>query len=166
MLKHFYFVGQIEFGLEICLVHQRLILNISIWKSITEKVNAVGTTQRSVTEVKDKWRNMCGVEEMRFTEHRRETQKTGGGGAPPAPLSQTVADIVDLYKGCRSFVGVSGGIETQISNQTGVLFYNSNIMVKKNDIYCNPPILPSESCPSVQLTNIPIKCIPFNDIII
>ena len=90
----------------------------------------------------------------------------GGGGAPPAPLSQTVADIVDLYKGCRSFVAVSGGIETQISNQTGVLFYNSNIMVKKNDIYCNPPILPSESCPSVQLTNIPIKCIPFNDIII
>ena len=89
-----------------------------------------------------------------------------GGGAPPAPLSQTVADIVDLYKGCRSFVAVSGGIETQISNQTGVLFYNSNIMVKKNDIYCNPPILPSESCPSVQLTNIPIKCIPFNDIII
>ena len=59
---------------------------------------------------------------MRFAEHRRETQKTGGG-PPPAPLSQTVADIVDLYKGCSSFVGVSGGIETPISKHTGVLFY-------------------------------------------
>ena len=29
----------------------------SVWKSITEKVNAVGTAQRSVTEVKDKLRN-------------------------------------------------------------------------------------------------------------
>ena len=63
-------------------------------------------------------------------ENRRKTQKTGGR-PPPAPLSQTVADIVDLYKGCSSFVGVSGGTETPISKQTGVLFYNSNIMVKK-----------------------------------
>ena len=54
-----------------------------------------------------------------------------GGGPPPAPLSQTVADIVDLYEGCSSFVGVSGGMETSISKQTGVIFYNSNIMVKK-----------------------------------
>ena len=102
----------------------------SIWKTRTEKVNAVGTAQRSVTEVKDKWRNMCRDAKMRFTEHRRETQKTGGGPSP-APLSQTVADIVDLYKGCSSFVGVSGGLETPISKQTVVLFYNSNIMVKK-----------------------------------
>ena len=100
--------------------------NQSIWKTIIEKVHAVGTAQRSVTEVKDKWRNMC----RDFAEHRRETQKTGGGPTP-APLSQTVADIVDLYKGCSSFVGVSGGIETPISKQTVVLFYNSNIMVKK-----------------------------------
>nr|XP_022286425.1 nuclear apoptosis-inducing factor 1-like [Crassostrea virginica] len=91
----------------------------SIWKTITEKVNAVGNAQRSVTEVKDKWRNMCRDAKMRFAEHRRESQKTGGG-PPPAPLSQTVADIVDLYKGCSSFVGVSGGIETPISKQTDI----------------------------------------------
>ena len=72
---------------------------------------------------------MCRDAKMRFAEHRRETQKTGGG-PPPAPLSQSVADIVDLYKSC------------------------------KTDIYCNPPPPPpSESCPSIQLTNIPIKFI-------
>ncbi|XP_078330806.1 uncharacterized protein LOC111099434, partial [Crassostrea virginica] len=118
--------------------------NQSIWKTIIEKVNSVGTVQRSVTEVKDIWSNMCRNRKMRFAEHRRETQKTGGG-PPPAPLSQTVADIVDLYKGCSSFVGVSGGLETPISKQTVVLFYNSNIMVKKNDIYCNPTTPPPPS---------------------
>ena len=97
MLKHFYFFGQIEMGPEICLVHQCLILNISIWKSITKKGNAVDTAQRShlpesrvsdshaphkyvranqkpltredersVTKVKDKWRNMCGDAKMRL----------------------------------------------------------------------------------------------------
>ena len=105
--------------------------NQSIEKSITEKVNAVGTAQRSVTEEKDKRRNMCRDAKLCSVEHRRETQKTGGG-PPSAPLSQTVADIVDLYEGCSSFVGVPGGLETSISKQTGVLFYNSNIMVKKN----------------------------------
>ena len=63
----------------------------SVWKSITKKVNAVDPAQRSVTEVKDKWRNMCRDAKLRFADHRRETQKTGGG-PPPAPLSQTVAD--------------------------------------------------------------------------
>ena len=53
-------------------------------------------------------------------------------GPPPTPLSQTVADIADLYEGCSSFVGVPGGLEASISKQTGVLLYNSNIMVKKN----------------------------------
>lgn len=28
-------------------------------------------------------------------------------GPPPDPLSQTVADIVDLNNGCRFFVGIS-----------------------------------------------------------
>ena len=82
---------------------------------------------------------------QQFAEHRRKTQKTGRG-PPPAPLSQTVADIVDLYKGCSSFVGISGGMETSISKQTGVLFYNSNIMVN-NRYQLYPP--PSESCPSL-----------------
>ena len=53
--------------------------NQSIWKTITEKVNAVGNAQRSLTEVKDKWRNMCRDAKMRFAEHRRESQKTGSG---------------------------------------------------------------------------------------
>ena len=76
-----------------------------------------------MTEVTDKRRNMCRDAKLSFAEHRRETQKTGGG-PPPAPLSQTVADIVDLSEGCSSFVGVSGGMETSISKQTDVLFYN------------------------------------------
>ena len=127
----------------------------SIWKTITEKVNAVGNAQRSLTEVKDKWRNMCRDAKMRFAEHRRESQKTGGG-PPPAPLSQTVADIVDLYKGCSSFVGVSGGIETPISKQTGVLFYNSNIMGEKmiSTVTQQPPPSPNPT------HHIPIKFRP------
>ncbi|XP_062587003.1 uncharacterized protein LOC134248607 [Saccostrea cucullata] len=68
----------------------------AVWKSITEKVNAVGTAHRTMTGIKDKWRNMCRDAKQKFTEHRRESKKTGGG-PPPTPLSQTLSDIVNIY---------------------------------------------------------------------
>ncbi|XP_062620665.1 nuclear apoptosis-inducing factor 1-like [Saccostrea cucullata] len=104
----------------------------SVWKSITEKVNAVGTAHRTVTEVKDKWRNMCRDAKQKFAEHKRESKKTGGG-PPPTPLSQTVSDIVDLYKDSSSFVGIPGGIETSICDQTGIWQVRANCNLQELD---------------------------------
>uniref|UniRef100_A0A8W8NN17 Myb/SANT-like DNA-binding domain-containing protein n=1 Tax=Magallana gigas TaxID=29159 RepID=A0A8W8NN17_MAGGI len=89
----------------------------AIWLNITEKVNAVGNTKRTINEVRDKWRNMCRDAKQKFAEHRREAKRTGGG-PPPTPLSQTVTEIVDMYKDCSSFVGIPGGMETSISSET------------------------------------------------
>lgn len=89
----------------------------TIWLGITEKVNAVGNTRRTVNEVRDKWRNMCRDAKQKFAEHRRESKRTGGG-PPPTPLSQSVTDIVEMYKDCSSFVGIPGGIKTSISIET------------------------------------------------
>ncbi|XP_062578028.1 uncharacterized protein LOC134239909 [Saccostrea cucullata] len=77
------------------------------------KVNAVGVAKRNLSEVKDKWRNMCREAKMKFTENRRQMTKTGGG-PPPTPLSQTMQDVVDMYKDASSFHGIEGGIETSM----------------------------------------------------
>lgn len=104
----------------------------NIWLGITEKVNAVGNTRRTVNEVRDKWRNTCRDAKQKFAEHRRESKRTGGG-PPPTPLSQSVTDIVEMYKDCSSFVGIPGGMETSISIETGVIFNNLYITHKKID---------------------------------
>ncbi|XP_061187167.1 nuclear apoptosis-inducing factor 1-like [Saccostrea echinata] len=85
----------------------------AIWLEIVRKVNAVGVAKRSLTEVKDKWRNMCREAKLKFTENRRQMTKTGGG-PPPTPLSQTMQDVVDMYRDASSFHGIEGGIETSM----------------------------------------------------
>ena len=121
----------------------------AVWKNITES-QCSGHCRKISDRGQGQMAEYVRGAKQQFAEHRRETHKTNRG-PPPAPLFQTVADIVDLYKGCSSFVGISGGMETSISKQTGVLFYNSKL------ISTDPP--PSESCPSHQLTNIPITFI-------
>lgn len=97
--------------------------NQAIWLNITEKVNAVGITKKPINEARDKWRNMCRNAKQKFAEHRREAKRTGGG-PPPTPLSQTITEIVDMYKDCSSFMGIPGGMETSISSETGVILNN------------------------------------------
>ena len=51
-------------------------------EDITRAVNAVGLSSRTVTEVKDKWKNLHKKE---FSSFRRESRMTGGGPAPKPP---------------------------------------------------------------------------------
>lgn len=48
-----------------------------------------------------------------FTEHRRQSQKTGGG-PPPTPLSPNLVDVVrvDMYRDSSAFSGIQVGMET------------------------------------------------------
>lgn len=98
-----------------------------IWRNITDKVDAVGVSQRTVQEVKDKWRNMCREAKLKFTEHRRQSQKTGGG-PPPTPLSPNIADVVDMYRDSSAFSGIQGGMETSISKYSGKNLLNLEIL--------------------------------------
>ncbi|XP_062584811.1 nuclear apoptosis-inducing factor 1-like [Saccostrea cucullata] len=89
----------------------------AIWLEIVSKVNAVGVAKRSLTEVKDKWSNMCREAKLKFTENRRQMTKTGGG-LPPIPLSRTIQDV-DMYMDASSFHGIEGGIETSMPGCSG-----------------------------------------------
>ena len=45
-----------------------------LWEEITQAVNAVGTAKRTVTEVKEKWKNLHSTAKKEFAEFKRETK--------------------------------------------------------------------------------------------
>ena len=58
-----------------------------VWEEITKEVNAVGRANRSVQEIKDKWKNLHSTAKKEFSNYKKEYKKTGGG-PPPKPPSQ------------------------------------------------------------------------------
>ena len=78
-----------------------------IWEEITRAVNAVGTANRSVSEVKDKWKNLHSTAKKEFSEFKRESKKTGGG-PPPKPPSVSSKEIIEVFEDTPGFSGLKG----------------------------------------------------------
>ena len=78
-----------------------------LWEEITQAVNAVGTAKRTVTEVKDKWKNLHSIDKKEFAEFKRETKITGGGRAPKSP-SVTSKEIIEVLEDTPAFSGLIG----------------------------------------------------------
>ena len=68
-----------------------------IWKEITDAVNAVGVANRTVQEIKDKWKNMHSAAKKEFSSFRKEKVKTGGRPAPMPP-SLATEQIIEMFK--------------------------------------------------------------------
>ena len=78
-----------------------------LWEEITQAVNAVGTAKRTVTEVKDKWKNLHSIAKKEFAEFKRETKITGGGRAPKSP-SVASKEIIEVLEDTPAFSGLIG----------------------------------------------------------
>ena len=74
-------------------------------------------------EVKDKWKNMNSAAKREFSAFKKESQRTGGGGAPKTP-SATSTKIIDIFGETPHFAGLSG-FETGKINPTfmNTIFY-------------------------------------------
>ena len=81
-----------------------------VWDEITKEVNAVGRANRSVQEIKDKWKNLHSTAKKEFSNHKKEYKKTGGG-PPPKPPSQSSEQIIEIFEDTPAFSGL-GGFET------------------------------------------------------
>ena len=71
----------------------------------------MGVANRSVKEVKEKWRAMCGVARREVANEKRSLGQTGGGKAP-APPNETTQRIIQLIGDEPGFTGIGGGIES------------------------------------------------------
>ena len=72
-----------------------------------QAVNVVGTANRMVSEVKDKWKNLHSTAKKEFSEFKRESKKTGGG-PPPKPLSVSSKEIIEVFEDMLGFSGLNG----------------------------------------------------------
>lgn len=77
-----------------------------IWEEITKDVNAVGKENRTVKEVKDKWKNLHSTLKE-FSSFKREIKKTGGGPKPKPP-SQSSKQIIEIFEDTPAFAGLRG----------------------------------------------------------
>ncbi|XP_028392686.1 t-SNARE domain-containing protein 1-like [Dendronephthya gigantea] len=86
----------------------------AVWRSICNKVNALGVALRSETDVREKWRAMCGVARKEMGKERQSIEKTGGG-RPTAPPTSTSQRIIEIFGDEPGFSGIQGGIESGTS---------------------------------------------------
>ena len=86
-------------------------MKAQVWQAISNKVNSLGVAQRTINEVKDKWRSMVGVARKEFNLEKSLRKKTGGG-KQPAPLSANAERIIHLFEDEPGFSGIPGGVES------------------------------------------------------
>ena len=48
-----------------------------VWQSISDRVNVLGVAKHPTTDMKEKWRAMCGVVRKEMSQERSYTGKTG-----------------------------------------------------------------------------------------
>ncbi|XP_068712952.1 t-SNARE domain-containing protein 1-like [Montipora foliosa] len=68
-----------------------------VWDEITKEVNAVGRANRSIQEIKDKWKNLHSTAKKEFSNYKKEYKKTGGGPSPKPP-SQSSEQIIEIFE--------------------------------------------------------------------
>lgn len=78
-----------------------------IWDSITRDVNAIGVANRTMHEVKEKWKNLTSSAKKTFSDIRRQERQTGGG-PPPKEASPVEEKIIKLFEETPLFTGLEG----------------------------------------------------------
>ena len=91
-----------------------------IWSDIANAVNALGIENRSVQEVRDKWKNLTSQAKKEFSGYGREKKRTGGEPPPKAPTPAT-AKIIDIFKETPSFTGLAG-FESNPGNSSFIVY--------------------------------------------
>ena len=83
-----------------------------VWNVIHRQVNALNPdTNRSLEDVKTKWKNLKSKAKEDYTIHKKEAKRTGGG-EPVALGNKTTESIIEVYADSAAFQGISGGIES------------------------------------------------------
>ena len=77
-----------------------------VWEVITDKVNALGFSKRSV-----KWRGMVSGAKKEHSKCTTARKKTRGGKKPDSPKA-TTAKIIELFETDPSFSGISWGVDS------------------------------------------------------
>ena len=68
-------------------------MKAQVWQAISNKVNSLGVAQRTINEVKDKWRSMVGVARKEFNLEKRLRKTETGGGKQPAPCQLMPSEL-------------------------------------------------------------------------
>lgn len=86
-----------------------------LWQSITDSINAVSETRRTVKQVRKKWETLSSQVKSKGAKNKREAAKTGGG-PPPPPLTPMEENILGIL-GDTATVGIAGSIDSSMPEE-------------------------------------------------
>ena len=66
--------------------------NQEIWSRIAQRVTAIGVANRSIQNVKDKWKNMQSMAKKEYVIQKKSLETTGGG--PPAKKTKEATERI------------------------------------------------------------------------
>ncbi|XP_028419250.1 fibrinogen silencer-binding protein-like [Dendronephthya gigantea] len=86
----------------------------AVWDAITRDINAAGVANRTVNEVKEKWKKLTSGAKKSFALIKKQQQGTGGG-PPPKEASPVEERVIKLFENTPLFTGLDG-FETAADN--------------------------------------------------
>ncbi|XP_053377568.1 uncharacterized protein LOC123538405 [Mercenaria mercenaria] len=144
------------------------IKKAEIWRSISMQVSALGYAHRSEKTCMEKWSNLKRKAKEEITKEKIQRRQTGGGASQGS--SQQSNRIADLYQDAASFMGISGGLDSDepdgqhfLSNQNSDLYQNTESDVSVIDIQPPAPVTlhvetPEGSKTSKRLSESKLPC--------
>ncbi|XP_028415791.1 uncharacterized protein LOC114539364 [Dendronephthya gigantea] len=79
----------------------------TVWDAITREINAAGVANRTVNEVKEKWKKLTSGAKKSFALIKKQQQGTGGG-PPPKEASPVEERVIKLFENTPLFTGLDG----------------------------------------------------------
>lgn len=106
------------------------------WQHVTAAVNAVGSTNRTVPEIKKKWSDLKVGAKKRLACHRQSVSATGGGqGAPKlSPLETRMASIIGETSVCGIVSEREGDTDMVVTGEPGKSLYSISALLNKIQI--------------------------------
>ena len=90
----------------------------------------MGQKNRTIREVKDKWKNLHCTAKKEFSSFKKDSRKTGGG-PPPKPPTQSSEKIIEIFENTPASSGLRG-FETCDDEGAGKWYANFVVAVVVN----------------------------------
>ncbi|PFX22052.1 hypothetical protein AWC38_SpisGene13439 [Stylophora pistillata] len=126
-----------------------------LWEEITQAVNAVGKGKRTITEVKDKWKNLESIAKKESAEFKREIKVTGGVRPPKSPsaASREITQVVEDTPALSGLIGFETGEDAHLPSESAKIGTEEDCLSIIEDVHSLPAKADERKKPAKRISN-------------